>query len=98
MSDIVKWGLLVAGAVAIIALIVALPFAGFLDTAELAEGITNIVNIAGGAFGAGRKLINNFLLPFGRDVLSGILLYIFAKWIITIGIKTVTWIYHFIFK
>lgn len=98
MSDAVKWGLLVAGAVIIIALIVALPFVEFIDLAEFSAAITNIVSIAGSAFRFGRGLINNLLLPFGRTVASGIMIWLIGKWAITVTIKISTWIYHYIFK
>lgn len=98
MSDIAKWGLLIAGALALIALILALPFAEYLNTTELTTAITNVVIVAGNAFGTVRGILNNFFLPFGRNVLSGLLIYMFTKWILTIGIKITAWIYHFIFK
>lgn len=98
MSDIAKWALLIAGAVALIALVLALPFMDFLDTGELSSAIGDIVSVAGGAFGTVRGLLNNLLSPFGRTCLSGLLVYFFTKWIVTAGIKVTTWIYHFIFK
>ncbi len=98
MSNIAKWGLLIAGAIALIALIVALPFVQFIDFGEFGVLINNIVTVVGGAFTKARGLINCFLTPFGRGLLSGILVYLFGKWAITIGIKITAWIYHFIFK
>lgn len=98
MSDIVKWGLLAAGAVALVALIVALPFVDFINVGELGTLISRLVDLVGGAFTSARGLVNNFLTPFGRDVLTGIMLYLLAKWVITLSIKITAWIYHFIFK
>ena len=98
MSDIVKWGLLAAGAVALVALIVALPFVDFINVGELGLLIGRLVDLVGGAFTSARGLVNNFLTPFGRDVLTGIMLYLLAKWVITLSIKITAWIYHFIFK
>lgn len=98
MSDIVKWGLLAAGAIALIALIVALPFVEFIDVGELGSLITRLVEIVGDALTSARGLLNNFLTPFGRKVLTGIMLYLLAKWVITLSIKIVAWVYHFIFK
>lgn len=98
MSDIVKWGLLAAGAVALVALIVALPFVDFINVGELGTLISRLVVLVGGAFTSARGLVNNFLTPFGRDVLTGIMLYLLAKWVITLSIKITAWIYHFIFK
>lgn len=98
MSDIAKWALLVAGIVALIALIVALPFVDFINLGEFEDALGNVVDIAGDAFRFGRGLINNFFLPFGRTVITGLLVWLFGKWAITIAIKIVAWAYHFIFK
>lgn len=98
MSDAVKWALLAAGIVIIIALIVSLPFMSGINLTEFASMINELVAIAGTAFKAARGIINNFLTPFGRYILSGLLYYIFGKFFITIGIKISSWVYHFIFK
>ena len=98
MSDIAKWALLVAGALALIALIVALPFVEFINIDEFTAAIGNVVSIAGNAFQFGRGLINLFLLPFGRTVATGLMFWLIGKWAITITIKIGAWIYHFIFK
>ena len=98
MSDAVKWGLLVAGALAIIALIVALPFVDFINLEQFSLAITNIVGVAGSAFRFGRGIINNLLLPFGRTVASGIMIWLVGKWALVITIRIATWIYHYIFK
>lgn len=98
MSDAVKWGLLVAGAIAIVGLIVALPFVEFINFDEFGAAVANVVSIASVAFRFGRGVINNLLLPFGRTVASGIMIWLIGKWALTITIKIAVWIYHFIFK
>lgn len=98
MSNAVKWALLGAGAVLLIGLVMALPFVGFIDFAQFGLAITDIVSIAGDFFSSARGLINCFLLPFGRTALSGLLIWLFGKWAIMISIKTVTWVYHFVFR
>lgn len=98
MSNAVKWALLSAGAVLLIGLVVALPFVDFINFEEFGFAISNIVNVAGGLFSSARGLINCFLLSFGRTVLSGLLIWLFGKWAIMISIKTVAWVYHFIFR
>lgn len=98
MSDIAKWAILVAGIVVIIGLIVALPFVKFINLGELTTSINGIVSIAGSSFAAARGIINNFLTPFGRTLLSGILIYLFGKFFIGKTIDIVIWAYHFIFK
>lgn len=98
MSDIVKWGLLTAGLIALIALVGALPFVGYIDLGQFGSAINNIVNVAGTFFRDARGLINAFLLPFGRTLLSGIIIWLFGKWAISIAIKIVAWVYHFVFR
>lgn len=98
MSDIVKWGLLTAGLIALIGLIMALPFVGYIDLGQFGAAINNIVSVAGDAFQSARGLINCFLLPFGRTLLSGIMVWLFGKWAITVAIKIVAWVYHFVFR
>lgn len=98
MSDIAKWAMLAATMAAIIALIVVLPFNEFLNFGELSAALSNVVNIAGNAFTFGRALINNLFLPFGRKIASGLMIWLIAKWVLMIGIKTATWAAHFIFK
>lgn len=98
MSDVAKWTLLVAGAVVLIGLVVALPFVEFIDLGQFTDILASITEIAGDAFCFGRGLINLFLLPFGRKVLSGLMVWFVAKWAILSSIKIGTWIYHFVFK
>lgn len=98
MSDVVKWGLLTAGLIALVALVMALPIAGYVDLGQFSVALGNIVDIAGGFFQSARGLINAFLLPFGRTLLTGILTWLFGKWAITIAIKVVAWVYHFVFR
>ncbi|MBE6811096.1 MAG: hypothetical protein E7521_08600 [Ruminococcaceae bacterium] len=98
MSDAVKWALLATAAILIIALIVALPFVEFIDFASFSESLNTIVNYAGNALYNARCLINNFLSPVGRLILSGILIWLFGKWALKVAINVVVWVYHFIFK
>lgn len=98
MSNAVKWALLAAGAVLLIGLVMALPFVEFINFGEFGVAVSNIVSVAGDFFSSARGLINCFLLPFGRTVLSGLLIWLFGKWAIMISIKTVTWVYHFVFR
>lgn len=98
MSDAIKWGLLTAGLVALVGLIMALPIAQFVDLGQFGQTLNNIVNVAGTFFQDARGLINAFLLPFGRTLLSGIMIWLFGKWAITLGIKISAWVYHFVFR
>lgn len=98
MSDVVKWALLAAAAIALIALIMALPIAEYINPTEFGDLIGSFVGIAGGALRAGRGLINCFLTPFGVAMLTGLIAWLLGKWFITMSIKIGTWIYHFIFR
>lgn len=98
MSDIAKWALLAAAAVLLIGMIAALPFVEFIDFGQFSAALANITTVAGSAFRFGRGLINNFLLPFGRTVATGLFIWLVGKWALMIAIKIVAWAYHFIFK
>lgn len=98
MSDIAKWALLVAGAIAFIALILALPFVEFINLDEYISALSNVITIAGDAFTFARGLTNNFFLPFGRKIITGLLIWLIGKWALQIAIKIGAWVYHFIFK
>ena len=98
MSDIVKWGLLVAGALAALGIVLALPFVEFIDAAQLTAAVANIATIAGDAFRFGRGLINCFLTPFGRSLLTGVMVWLIGKRVALVSIKVGTWIKHYIFK
>lgn len=98
MGDAIKWGLLVAGIVVIIGIIVALPFVEFIDLASFTEALTTITSILGGFFYKARCLLNNFFSPFGRFILSGLLIWLIGKWAIKVALNITVWVYHFIFK
>lgn len=98
MGDAVKWGLLTAGIVVLIALIVVLPFNDFINVGEFGDTINTILYVCGSTLGNARGLINCFLTPFGRTLVTGMLIWFFGKWAIMIGIKITTWVYHFVFK
>lgn len=99
MSDIIKWALLVAGVVIILALIFALPIASGMDLGAFTEGITNIVGILGGYLKTARGFLNNLVLPtIGPPILTACIAWTFTKFFATQAIKIITWVYHFIFK
>ena len=98
MSDVAKWAILVAGAVTCIGLIVALPLMQHADLAVFTEAIATICNVAGDALRFGRGLVNNFLSPWGRNCLSGLMTWLLAKFLVTWTLKVSSFAYHFIFK
>lgn len=100
MSNIAKWAILVAGFLALIAIILTFPFVQYLP-----QGIqvisfnmhSFVCNIEKYAYSA-RSLLNIFLYDFARDMLSACLMYLMFKKLFTLGIKVTTWAFHFIFK
>lgn len=98
MGDAIKWGLLVAGIVVIIGIIVALPFVEFINVNQFTRYIGILINVSGSFFYKARCLLNNFLSPVGRSILSGILIWLIGKWAIKVALNIVVWVYHFIFK
>lgn len=98
MSNIVKWGILAASVVAFVALLMTLPFAQFFNLSEFSSALNGISTICGNAFKFGRGIVNNFLTPFGRTILTGIIGYLIGKFFYTISIKIIAWIQHFIFR
>lgn len=98
MGDVVKWGLLVAGIILLIALVAELPFLEFMNLGELVSAITTVVDICAGAFRFGRGLINNFLTPFGRGAATGLIFWVICKPFIMQAIQYIVMVYHYIFK
>lgn len=98
MGDMIKWALLLVGIAVIIALIVALPFVEFIDLGSFGEALTSVTSIAGGFFYKARCLLNNFISPVGRVILSGVLIWLIGKWAIKVALNIIVWVYHFIFK
>ena len=98
MSNAIKWALLAAAAIGLIALVNALPFVNFIDSRGFSESLTTIMMTVSNGFYKARCLLNNFLSPLGRNILSGLLFWIMGKWAIMNAIKIGAWVYHFIFK
>lgn len=98
MSNIVKWGLLAAAVVALVALIVALPFNDYISSSNFSEAVNVIINYLGKYLKFGRALLNNFLNTWGRTALTGLIAYSFTKFFITLSIKVGSWVYHFVFR
>lgn len=98
MSDIAKWALLVAGAVIIIGLIVAMPLQKYIDVPVFTSAISVIVNVCSEGFRFARGAINNLLSPWARTAVTGLAVYIIGKEFLTLSLKIIIWVYHFIFK
>ena len=98
MGDVVKWGLLVAGIILLIAMIAELPFLEFMNLDELVAAVSTVVEICAGVFRFARGLINNFLTPFGRTAASGLIFWVICKPFIMQAIQYIVMVYHYIFK
>lgn len=98
MSDAVKWGILAAGLIAVVALIMALPFTGLIDGTALASAVSTLVSYCGTAFAFGRGLINNLVSPWARGALTVLLGYMITKPLVLNVIKLAVWALHFVYK
>lgn len=98
MSDIAKWALLLAGMVALIALIVALPIFDIINVQELTAAVSGISTICASALQSARGLINYFLTPVGRTILTVVINYMFFKFAYKWGVKVLAYAYKWIFK
>ena len=98
MGDVVKWGLLVAGIILLVAMIAELPFLEFMNLDELVTAVSSVVEICAGVFKFARGLINNFLTPFGRTAATGLIFWVICKPFIMQAIQYIVMIYHYIFK
>lgn len=100
MSDVIKWGILTVGFAAIIALILAFPISSALGLASssFSESVRYVVTYSGEGLYIARSLINTFLMSPGRKLLSGLIYWIFFKWIYTVSVKILIIAYKWIFK
>jgi hypothetical protein len=97
VSDVVKWALLVAGALIVIAAIV-IPLSGAIDLSALSTALGNLTTQLSSYLYFGRCLLNNFLLPAARPLASVVIVFEFTKWFVLLGVRIVSAIYHWIFK
>ena len=98
MSDLAKWGILIAVAVGIIALIVALPVTEMLDFSLLRTGLIQVVSSTTYYLKQARGFLN-FFVPEGYEwmitaSISWNLLSRFLTWAINITSQAA----HYIFK
>lgn len=98
MSDAIKWGLLVAGIVVCIGLVVGIGFADYIDVDTVEEGVTTLLSYGGTFFAKARGLINNFFFPSVYRTVTFAIWWLILKPVITFSIKITVSIYHYIFK
>lgn len=98
MSDVIKWGILIAAVLLIVTAVLSLPiFLGF-NVPALADSLSQFISVAGSAITWGRCFINNFLTPAGATCLSGLVIYFVAKPFLTFGIDLTVGIMRFVYK
>lgn len=98
MSDIVKWGILIAVVLLIFTAILTLPvFLGF-NIPALATYLNQFVSVCGDTITWGRNFINNFLYPEAVTALSGLIIYFVARPFLLAGIDITVGITRFIYK
>lgn len=98
MGNAVKWALLAAGVVALIALIVAFPISQYIDTSVFKNAITSFAKVIENYITPARGFINFFLSDWAVTALSGLLIWILGKRFIFFAVKIAINIYHFIFR
>lgn len=98
MTDLAKWALLLAGLVAIVALIVALPIFDIINVDELTAAISGIATLTSQALIAARGIVNCFLTPVGRTILSVVIGYMILRFLYRWGVQLVSLAYKWIFK
>lgn len=98
MGDLAKWAILAAVVITIVSMCVAFPISQYIKLDVYAAGISTIVNYTSEALMFGRGLINNFLSPWARSALSGLMIWLIAKWLLTYTLRITSVVYHWIFK
>ena len=89
MSNAIKWGILAAAVVALVALIIALPFNQYINVNQFSSAIAGVTSICANAFKFARGLVNNFFSPFGRSCITGLMFYWIGGFFVKIGLSTI---------
>ena len=99
MSDLAKWGILLACLVACISLILHLPAFGALDDIFVDGGATEVVmnalSVLSGYLLAARRVINNFVYP---PALTAMICFSLFMWVVSWVIRLSTFIARMIYK
>ena len=98
MADIAKWAILVAGLIAIVAIIVSLPIFDVLNIDELTAAISGIATIAADGLKNARAIINCFFTPVGRTLLTIVIGFKMFDFLYKWGFRVVFYAYNWIFK
>ena len=99
MSDLAKWGILLAMLVAIVAIVLQLPAVGALDDIFTDGGATEVVMSAISALSGyllvARRVINNFVYP---PALTAMICFSLFMWVVSWVIRLSTFIARMIYK
>lgn len=98
MSDIAKWALLVAGMVAMIALLLAIPLFDGINLNAITSTINQFTGLISPYIGFARGLINYLVLPQAIPIINVILIYILTKPLVIGAIHLTRGIYSWILK
>ncbi len=97
MGDLVKWGLLIAGIVILVAMVLQLPIFA-VDLGAFGDGIAAILDVCGDALVFARSVVNLFLTDWGATILTGLLVWIFLRWLLIKNIGTIIAVYNYLFR
>ena len=98
MGEVAKWAILAAVVITIISMCVAFPITQYIKVDVYLNGITTVIDVAGDALLFGRGLLNNFLSPWARTAVSGLMIWLIGKWLLTYTVRVTSIVYHWIFK
>lgn len=99
MSDYVKWGLLAAILLIVIASISTLAAFGALDDIFVDGGavavITSAMATLGGYLASARRLLNNFVYA---PAVTAMLVFSFGMWVVALVVRFATFVTRLIYK
>lgn len=98
MSDLAKWGLLLAGLIAIVAAVVSLPVFNVIDIPTLTSSVSMITSVCSSSLQSARGIINFFFPESVRPLVTVALGYMFTKFLLVWVIKIFSLVYSWIFK
>lgn len=98
MSDLAKWGISLACALSMIGIILTFPILLYINLDVFRAALDTIVGLLGEPLFFGRGLINNFLSPWARGAVTGLMGWFLGKWFLTYSLKITVWVHKWIFK
>lgn len=98
MGDLARIGIFLAVCLSVMGIILGFPIMLYMNLDVFRAGIDTIVNLLGEYFIFGRGLINNFLSPWARTAVTGLMEWFLCKNFLTFSLKISVWVYRWIFK